>query len=149
MMSQPRTGMGQARCRVCRWWATRVGHADKNTRSMLVCEEPVPHSMALCQHNPKLLHNFSIYPTCLGLEFCEAYGVRTVGAGLQPHQCNMQRQQLGPLSSNNTYHKKVLVSEGMGSRGGPCQHLQEPPHDPGGVALPWVHPPCHGAKTSW
>ncbi len=40
------------------------------------------------------------------------------------------------------YHEEVLVSEGLGCRGGSSEGLQQTPHDPGGVALPWVHPAC-------
>ena len=60
----------------------------------------------------------------------------------------MQQQQRSPLDFSNTYHEEVLVSEGMGSRGGPCQHLYEPSHDPGGVALPRMHPSCHSVNTN-
>ena len=48
---------------------------------------------------------------------------------------------------NHKYHEKVFVSEGMSSRGWPCQHLQEPSHDPGGVALPRMHSPWHHARN--
>lgn len=41
------------------------------------------------------------------------------------------------------HHEEVFVSESLSSWGRPCQHLQEPSHDPGGVAFPRMHPPCH------
>ncbi len=40
------------------------------------------------------------------------------------------------------YHEEVFVSESLGCRGGSSEGLQQTPHDPGGVTLPWVHPAC-------
>ncbi len=46
------------------------------------------------------------------------------------------------LSCTAQYHEEVFVSESLGCRGGSSESLQQAPHDPGGVALPWVHPAC-------
>lgn len=52
------------------------------------------------------------------------------------------------LSCIAHYHEKVFVSESLGCRGGSSQGLQQTPHDPGGVALPWVHPACKDIQFS-
>ncbi len=46
------------------------------------------------------------------------------------------------LSCIAHYHEEVFVSESLGCRGLSSEGLQQTPHDPGGVALPWVHPAC-------
>ena len=46
------------------------------------------------------------------------------------------------LSCIAHYHEKVFVSESLGCRRGSSEGLQQTPNDPGGVALPRVHPAC-------
>ena len=46
------------------------------------------------------------------------------------------------LSCTAHHHEEVFVSEGLSCRRGSSEGLQQTPHDPGGIALPWVHPAC-------